>query len=78
MQTGEDCDCKEEVDELTKLKEEKSELQDKYLRLYSEFENFRRRTAKEKLETIANANQNLILDILPVVDDFERASEKYD
>ncbi len=63
----------EEVDELTKLQTEISELKDKYLRLYSEFENFRRRTAKEKLELINTANEGLIVSLLPVVDDFERA-----
>jgi molecular chaperone GrpE len=63
----------EEVDELTKLHTEMTELKDKYLRLYSEFENFRRRTAKEKLELINTANESLILSLLPVVDDFERS-----
>ena len=48
-------------------------LKDKYLRLYADFENFRRRTAKEKLDLIANANENLLVALLPVVDDFERA-----
>ena len=48
-------------------------LKDKYLRLYADFENFRRRTAKEKLDLIVNANENLLVALLPVVDDFERA-----
>ena len=48
-------------------------LKDKYLRLYADFENFRRRTAKEKLDLIINANENLLVALLPVVDDFERA-----
>lgn len=46
---------------------------EKYLRLYSEFENFRRRTTKEKLEMIQNASKDLVVDLLPLVDDFERA-----
>lgn len=46
---------------------------EKYLRLYSEFENFRRRTAKEKIELIQSAGKDVILAILPVVDDMERA-----
>jgi len=50
-----------------------AEAKDKYLRIYSEFENFRRRTAKEKIETIAMANAGLIQDLLPVMDDFDRA-----
>ncbi len=49
------------------------EAKDKYLRLYSEFENFRRRTAKEKIEIINTASKDLIIDLLPVLDDFDRA-----
>lgn len=62
-------------DELTKLKQELDESKDKYLRLYSEFENFRRRTAKEKLDMVGSANEHLIQDLLPVLDDFERADK---
>ena len=53
--------------------EQIQELNDRYLRLYSEFENFRRRTAKEKLELISNASGQVLGDLLPVKDDFERA-----
>src|SRR5690606_15626101 len=56
-----------------KLKEELEASKDKYIRLYSEFENFRRRTAKEKLELIQSANEQLITSLLPVADDFDRA-----
>jgi molecular chaperone GrpE len=56
-----------------KLVKEVAELKDKYLRLYSEFENYRRRTAKERLELIKTASEDLMVEILPVVDDFERA-----
>ena len=58
------------------LEEEKTkyaELNDKFLRLFSEFDNFRKRTAKEKLDLTATASENVIKDILPVLDDFERA-----
>jgi len=58
------------------LEEEKAkfaELNDKYLRLFSEFDNYRKRTAKEKLDLTATASENVIKDILPVLDDFERA-----
>ena len=58
------------------LEEEKAkyaELNDKYLRLFSEFDNFRKRTAKEKLDLTVTASENVIKDILPVLDDFERA-----
>jgi len=51
------------------------ELNDKYLRLFSEFDNFRKRTAREKLDLISNASANIIEELLPVVDDFERAIE---
>lgn len=50
-----------------------SELNDKYLRLHAEFDNFRRRTNKEKLEIISSANAGVLKDILPILDDFERA-----
>jgi molecular chaperone GrpE len=56
-----------------KLKAENQELKDKYLRLYSEFENYRRRTAKERLELIKTASEDVMLDLISVVDDFERA-----
>jgi molecular chaperone GrpE len=46
---------------------------EKYIRLYSEFENFRRRTAKERLDLIQNASKDIIESLLPVVDDLERA-----
>lgn len=49
------------------------EANDKYLRLYSEFDNFRRRTARERLELISTANSELLQALLPVMDDFERA-----
>lgn len=61
--------------EMMKLKEEMAGARDKYIRLYSEFENFRRRTAKEKLEMVQTANEQLIQSLLPVVDDFERAEK---
>lgn len=63
--------------ETAKLKEEIAASKDKYLRLYSEFENFRRRTAKEKLEMVQSANEQLIKSLLPVVDDFDRAEKAF-
>lgn len=50
-----------------------AELNDKYLRLYSEFDNFRKRTNKEKLDFFKTANEDVLKAILPVIDDFERA-----
>jgi molecular chaperone GrpE len=67
-----------EDDELVKAQNELTEAKDKYLRLYSEFENFRRRTAKEKLELIKAANEDLVVAILPVLDDFERAQKAFE
>lgn len=55
------------------VNEELVEMKDKYLRLYSEFENFRRRTSREKLDMIQSANEQVIAELLPVLDDFERA-----
>jgi molecular chaperone GrpE len=49
------------------------ELNDKYLRLYSEFDNYRKRTIKEKLDITLTASEDVIIDLLPVLDDFERA-----
>lgn len=53
-----------------------TELQGKYLLLYSDFENYRRRTAKERIDLISMANKDLILSLLPVLDDFDRANEQ--
>lgn len=60
---------------ISKLQDELAEAKDKYVRLYAEFENHRRRTAKEKLEMISAANEQLVKALLPVVDDFERAEK---
>lgn len=65
------------VNEVKKLQDEVAEAKDKYIRLYSEFENFRRRTAKEKLDLIQSANENLLKNLLPVLDDFERAEKAF-
>lgn len=63
--------------ELKKATEDLAEAKDKYLRLYSEFENFRRRTAKEKLELIQTASEQIVKAMLPVIDDFERAEKAF-
>ncbi len=65
----------EEVSELIKLREELAVSKDKYIRLYSEFDNYRKRTSKEKLEMIQSANEQLIRSLIPVIDDFERAEK---
>lgn len=63
----------EEEDELTQLQNEVGAAKDKYLRLFAEFENFRRRTAKERLDLIKTASEGVMGDLLPIVDDFERS-----
>ncbi len=60
-------------DPLTEMQEKYDNLNNKYLRLYSEFENFRRRTAKEKLDLLKNAGSDVVKELLPVVDDLDRA-----
>ncbi len=52
-----------------------NEAKDKYLRLYADFENFRRRTAKEKTEFLSSAQADLLKALLPVLDDFQRAQK---
>ena len=54
--------------------EENNEYKERYLRLYAEFENFRKRTSRERLELFASANQELMTALLPVLDDFDRAA----
>jgi molecular chaperone GrpE len=56
----------------TELVEKLSEMQDRYLRLSAEFDNYRKRTLREKIEITRNAAEPLLLRLLPVVDDFER------
>ena len=63
----------EQADELAKLQEDLSNMKDKYLRLSAEFDNYRKRTMKEKAELILNGGEKSISSILPIVDDFERA-----
>lgn len=55
------------------LEEQLAQANDKYLRLYSEFDNFRRRTAKERVDLMNMAGAEIIKSLLPVIDDFERA-----
>lgn len=56
-----------------KLESEVADLKDKYLRLYSDFENYRKRTAKERLDLITTASEDVLKELIPVVDDFERS-----
>jgi len=64
--------------EIAGLKKELDELRDKYVRLYADFDNFRKRTAKEYSEIRNQAGREVIKDLLPVLDDFERAMKAMD
>jgi len=55
------------------FKEKFNDLNDKHLRLHAEFENFKRRTAKERIDLYSTAGENILISILPILDDFERA-----
>lgn len=63
----------EEKDELTKAEEEIAQLKDKYLRAIAEFDNYKKRTLKEKAELLLNGSEKTVTSILPILDDFERA-----
>lgn len=63
----------DELSEKEQFEEQLALEKDKYLRLFAEFENFRKRTARERLELFATANEDVVKVILPVLDDFDRA-----
>jgi molecular chaperone GrpE len=65
----------QEKDPLEKAQEEIADLKDKWLRSVAEFENYRKRTLKERAELILNGGEKVITAILPVIDDMERAIE---
>ena len=65
----------EATDELAELETQLAELKDKYLRQAAEFSNFRQRTIREKAEVIAMANRDTMTALMPILDDFERASK---
>ena len=57
-----------------KLEDQLKEEKDKFLRLFAEFENYKRRTAKERIELFSTASEEVMISLLPVLDDFDRAS----
>ncbi|WP_072938938.1 nucleotide exchange factor GrpE [Flavobacterium granuli] len=64
------------IDELSveeQLAQDLAKEKDKYLRLFAEFENYKRRTSKERIELFKTANQDVLMSMLPVLDDFDRA-----
>lgn len=60
-------------DEISRLQAEIADWKDKNARLYADFDNYRKRTAREKLDMVKTAAENVVLALLPVIDDFERA-----
>lgn len=73
--TGQSLPVEEQiVDEASSFVKELEEQKEKYIRLLAEFENFKRRTAKERIDLFKTAGQDLIKDLLPAVDDIDRAS----
>jgi molecular chaperone GrpE len=71
-----DATIEERVEEITReeqLSQDLASEKDKFLRLFAEFENFKRRTAKERIELFKTANQDVLQALLPVLDDFDRA-----
>jgi molecular chaperone GrpE len=58
-----------------KLKQENAALNDKYLRLFAEFDNYKRRTQKERVELLQTAGKDVIVSLLPILDDFDRANK---
>jgi molecular chaperone GrpE len=73
---NEDQDTVEEEKQLSKeeqLQEDLNKEKDKFLRLFAEFENYKKRTSKERMELFRTAGQEVIVAMLPVVDDFDRA-----
>ena len=64
-----------EVNEVDKLKDEVAMLNDKYIRMYAEFDNYKRRTTKERIDLLQTAGKDVIVSMLTVLDDFERAAK---
>jgi len=65
-------------DEINELKIQNAELNDKFLRLFSDFDNYRKRTNVEKIELIKTASKNVIEGLLPVLDDFDRGLQAFE
>ncbi|KQB43133.1 Protein GrpE [Flavobacterium daejeonense] len=70
---GEEQAVTEELSAEEQLAKDLADEKDKYLRLFAEFENYKRRTSKERVELFKTANQEVLLAMLPILDDFDRA-----
>ena len=62
--------------QLLEIKETLEQEKDKFLRLFAEFENFKKRTARERIELFKTANQEVVSAMIPVLDDFNRANKQ--
>ena len=71
---GEKAPAEEELDPLVAAQNEAEQWKDKYIRLVAEFDNYKKRTLKEKSELILNGSEKTVAAILPILDDFERAT----
>ncbi|MEL6809817.1 MAG: nucleotide exchange factor GrpE [Bacteroidota bacterium] len=69
---------KDKKDPVAELKVELDTEKDRYLRLFAEFENYKRRTGKERVELFKTASQDVMISLLPVLDDFDRALKEID
>ncbi len=75
VNTTEEAAAEPELSEVDKLKAEVAMLNDKYVRMYAEFDNYKRRTMKERSELLQTAGKDVIVSMLSVLDDFERANK---
>jgi molecular chaperone GrpE len=75
---GEGMSADKVVTDVRVVEEKLAEMQDKYIRLSAEFDNYRKRTLREKMDLSKYAGENLLLNIIPLMDDFERALKHMD
>jgi molecular chaperone GrpE len=77
-QTARETAAEEEKDPVVQLQEELAQEKDKFLRLFAEFENYKKRTLKERMDLYKTAGQEVMVALLPVMDDFDRALSEID
>jgi molecular chaperone GrpE len=77
-EAGQETSADKVVAEVRQIEEKLAEMQDKYIRLSAEFDNYRKRTLREKMEMSKYAGENIFINILPLMDDFDRALSHID
>jgi molecular chaperone GrpE len=77
-EAGEEASADKVVAQVRQIEEKLAEMQDRYIRLSAEFDNYRKRTLREKMEMSKYAGENLFLSIIPLMDDFDRALSHMD